>query len=196
MRRKYNHERAFWCMAKDYLKEMLPDFQEAERAISNGTPLEPHQAEVLQIYQSLGTLRSVEVIDESGRTTVETILEADPERMNTSEESHIEECLLVPIAYQLAVKWERSQPWPRYIRTCRNPECDRSFYTGTKDAVACPKEPHERGKSPCKKAWDNFSRWLVNNGHDPEIEWADDAFKDEYLNQHKPRGPQAPILRS
>lgn len=79
---------------------------------------------------------------------------------------------------------------PLFIITCRNPACAKRFYSRQKRAVACPKKPHERVTSPCKRKWDNFADWLEGHGHDPRVDWQKETLKKEYLGLPTRRRPR------
>jgi hypothetical protein len=91
---------------------------------------------------------------------------------------------LVQPAYTIARKIEEwcTRVGRRWIVTCRNPQCGRTFYSGRSGAVACPKKPHERVTSPCKREWDKFSRWLESEAHDPESAWQRADLKKQYIS--------------
>jgi predicted DNA-binding transcriptional regulator AlpA len=194
VRGPFNHERAFWNLVRNALRDDLKQFQAIQAAIREGRPLTDDQQSILIMYQVLGTLRTIRWIEPDGAISIGTVLEADWARLNAGEEEMRAECLLVPVAYQLAVDWERSQPWPRYVITCHNPLCGRKFYSGRADAVTCPKAAPAQ-KSACKRVWDDYQKWLQKVQKDPAVDWADDALKRSFLGHYAPRGPDSRLRR-
>jgi hypothetical protein len=194
MRAPLNHERAFWSMVKAAILPDLEHLCHIAAAIQERRPLDDRGHDLLIYYQQLGSLRTIKWLYEDGAIRIETVMEADWERMNAHDYEERAQALLVPTAYQLAVAWERSQPWPRHVITCHNPLCGRRFYSGRADAVTCPKSSTDL-KSACKRIWDDYQKWLRKVQKDPVLDWADHGLKQAFIGQYTPRGPQAPTQR-
>lgn len=179
-------EKFFWTEVQTRLRELLPGFQALHEAIRSSRPLTENEVGEISGFLAYGGLRSTLLTLPSGAVTAENtfgpLWARLDEDLATEEEKHAV-ALVVPIAYQLAVAWSGSQSWPRFIATCRNPSCRREFYSGHREAVACPKKPHERVTSPCKREWDKYKRWLTKTGHDPELAWENADLRRQYLGR-------------
>ncbi|MCK4850609.1 MAG: hypothetical protein KAT11_04615, partial [Phycisphaerae bacterium] len=196
MRRPFNHERSFWAQVRDRLKDEIGVLVATDKLIEQRRPLGSVEHDNLSYYCSLGRIKPTSWLEESGDITVENVLMPDWRSIDVYEIDQRVEAILVPIAYQLAMRWKDSQAWPRFVVTCRNPACGQKFYSALPNAVACPKRKGEFGPSKCKRGWDNYSKWLKNiceaEGTDPEKVWDEPQRKKEFLKTWRPRRPQSP----
>ncbi|MCX5685317.1 MAG: hypothetical protein NT049_16800 [Planctomycetota bacterium] len=175
-------ERLFWEELKFLVVESLPELKAIESAIREGRPLGDRDLEVMALWLNTGTLVPLEVCDSEGAIRGEMRVHGNWGLLRDFPVMDKHLCtLLLPVGYSLCEAWLKSQPWPRFIATCRNPSCRRTFYSGHKGAVACPKKPHQRGTSECKAAWDKYKRWLVKTGRNADTEWADPQLQQRYL---------------
>jgi hypothetical protein len=191
IRKPLNHERAFWVQVRDGLREELKVLTAIDLSVRRRHPLSEDQHRKLIEYTILGELRPLRLIGESGDESVEVVLEPSWEDINADEVYQRVHAALVPIAYQLSLEWATSQPWPRYVITCRNPYCGRRFYSGHVKARTCPRVPRSGRRSGCKAIWEAYQKWLGKAGHAPEATWHRAELQASFKSQFKARGNQA-----
>ena len=175
-------ERHFWEELKYRVVETLPELNAIESTIREGRPLADRDMEVMTLWLDTGTIVPLAACDNEGAIRGE--MRVRPNFGLLRDFSVVDKhlfILLLPVGYSLCEAWVKSQPWPRFVATCRNPSCRQTFYSGRKDAIACPKKPHQRGTSACKKEWDKYRRWLLKTGHNADAEWADSELQQHYL---------------
>jgi hypothetical protein len=94
--------------------------------------------------------------------------------------------ILIPPAFIIVQKLQESfrTHGPRYVVKCRAPSCGKMFYSGRKNALACPNK-NGRGMSACLKEWTSYKRWLEKTGRSAE-EWDNEEYKDAHHKFYTP----------
>ena len=192
-------EASFWQGVQQYSAMLIPDLLEIDHALRKGAPLQEHHVAILNHYCSLGHPACERTVTGSGAIQVTVSFRPG---LTTSPKAYlphdvwwkVSSRLFVPFAYELTLAYAGSQPWPRHIIPCRNPFCDRTFYSGRARAVACP-SPIEGRRSECKATWDAYQKWLKKIGEDPDKAWYDKQLEEDFKAQYRPRGSQSGMLQ-
>ena len=92
--------------------------------------------------------------------------------------------LLVQPAFKLAQELQGILSRPRFIRQCRAPSCGKIFYTGRKDATACPGSQGFK-KNKCALEWNRYRRYLKKIDRNPEKDWDNDKLKEQFISYDK-----------
>jgi hypothetical protein len=175
---------AWWKCVTAATKEMGEILLAIQTKVRRREPITEDEHESLQEYLVNASPRLVWVYDDDDSGQYIVKVKPDFQMINRYPIYHMAMALAIPPAYVVARELEDSMKefGNRFVVACRNPQCGRTFYSGRKDAVACPKKPHERVTSPCKRAWDKYKRWLVRCGYDPDAVWNRDDLKKQYLS--------------
>ena len=98
--------------------------------------------------------------------------------------------LLIQPAFLLLQDIQAACLKPRFIRKCRAPGCQVSFYTADHRQIYCSR-PEPVGISPCKTRGDAYRKYLLKQNLNPEKHWDDSGRQECFLSQYSPRGAQS-----
>lgn len=169
-----------WLTSESEIEEML----NIQKYIRDDVPLTQGQIELLDNYMQYGRpqLYWCHKKNECGMFD----LKLDPVYIHDINLYPLEQTstyLLIQPAFLLAQQLRNACREDRYIRKCHAPSCEREFYTGHKDAVACSSKNLRGKKSHCLNEWTRYRRWLTKIGKNPETDWDIQELKDKFLTQ-------------
>ena len=176
----------FWSVVQVALQVELSRFERILGAVSENRV--PRDMDINGLNADTAYLEAIglrENRQENGAVgyciVAESYVEED---LEDSPGSAIPAVLLAPAALEVMRSFEKyfEDRGDLFVVTCHNPVCGKKFYTRDRRAVACPKRPHERVTSPCKREWDKYNRWLKGEGRDPYAAWHDPRLKKRYLS--------------
>ncbi len=174
-----------WLVMQPKVREML----EIKRRLYEDIPLTEGHISLLNEHMIYGhPVGSCFVIDDNGRKTYRVVLKANAYRIKATPlliewtiplliAAHI---LLVQPAFKLAQELLSRFSRPRFVRQCRAPSCGKMFYTGRKDANACPGSQGYK-KNKCALEWIRYKRYLQKIGKNPEKQWHNQQLKKQFI---------------
>ena len=178
-------EEAWWNCLWLFIQPTVENMLDIEQRISERVPLHREQIETLDYYISHGyPTIDIAAVNERGYKIQIVLKPHTPKMILNSPFEVMAVILLVQPAFALAQLLQRALSKPRFISQCRAPSCAKLFYTGWKNATACPGKG-QLPKSSCALEWVRYRRWLLKTGRDPERDWDDEQLKKEFISYNK-----------
>lgn len=190
-------QEAIWNCVWLYTKPMRTKLMKIKRSIDSNTPLPDEQLLYLNAFMEVAYPQGFYVIQCDGTQTYEICLQPQIAHHKSHELLGIEEpgirsqelrslaiMLLVQPAFNLAQKLHNQCSKPRFVMQCRAPFCGKQFYTGRKNATACPSK-RSGAKSGCALAWVRYKRYLKKIGKEPEKDWDNKQLKKDFISYDK-----------
>ena len=168
------------------VKELL----KIENSIDNHIPIMNNHLDLLNKYMNFGNPTGRLVFEENGSHLYKIFMEPrsiKPDfftrgfRYRPLEAATI--ALLCQPAFALAQKFQNSYSQSRFTGQCRAPSCGKLFYTGRKNATACPAK-NSTSKSRCALEWIRYKRFLQKINKNPEQCWGNEKLKQRFIKYY------------
>jgi len=177
-------EEAYWNCVRLAAEPMINEMQEIKRRIRMDIPLANEQHEFLDYYVSLGCPHVYRIGGNDDPETYRVILDIGVDNQTYTDFHNTTSMMLINPAFILAQELEKKSSKPRFIRQCRAPSCGKLFYTGRKDATACPGSQGDK-KNMCALEWIRYKRYLVKIRKDPDKNWDNQKLQREFTSYDK-----------
>lgn len=171
-----------WLVMQSKVDEML----EIKRRIDKNIPLTDSHISLLNEHMSYGHPVASYFLQDNESKTYQVLLRPNPceSSILTVQFFEAANILLVQPAFRLAQELQNKLSRPRFIRQCRAPSCGKIFYTGRKDATACPGSQGYK-KNKCALEWNRYRRYLKKINRNPEKDWDNDKLKEQFISYDK-----------
>lgn len=178
-------EEAYWNCIWLYLEKDIQIMFEIKNHINSDIPLTDEQCGLLNRHMSSGHPKGYYRKNTDGSEIYELGLKPKDtnENFSNTEESYLAitaSKFLAQPAFRLAGELQRNCSKPRFIIYCRAPSCGKRFYTGRKNATACPGS-QGYGKNKCALEWVRYKRYLGKLRKNPEADWNSEQIKKDFL---------------
>jgi len=178
-------EGAYWSCVWCYLESDVEVMLEIKNRIDGDVPLTDDQYNLLNKHMSSGYPQGYRVRHWSDRgETYELVLEQVSVKVEETELAITATQVLAQPAFSLAGDLQRSWSKPRFVRKCRAPSCGKAFYTGRKNATACPGSQGDK-KNKCGLEWIRYKNFLRKTGKRPETDWDNKQLQEEFISYDK-----------
>lgn len=179
-------EEAWWNCLWIYMEPIVDYLLRIKENINSDIPLTDEQIQLLNHYMKYGSPQVHIIHHVSDKSYPRVIMQptfGETAYCDTSCEK-VSDVLLVQPAYALAQEFQNKCKEPRFIIQCRAPSCGKRFYTGRKNATACPS--NRRGsKSACALEWIRYKRFLEKIRKNPEKDWKKKKFTKSFISYDK-----------
>lgn len=168
----------FWLAMKPQVEELL----EIKKHIIGDVPLSSEQLNTIDRYLYYGRPRGKWFYEKDYSQSYKIVLRPYVGPSHLFDKAI--NALLCQPAYVLARQLENKHSKGRYVRQCRAPSCGKSFYTGRKNANACPGSKGDK-KNECSLEWVRYKRYLLKTSNNPEADWDNNNLKKQFIEYDK-----------
>jgi len=168
--------KCIWLVSEPTINEML----KIRERIDADIPLGDEQIQLLNDYVNQGS-PCIRILSDDNKKAVKVML--DVRNLETGEMylRQMANALLTQPAFVLAQELQQKCMEPRFVAQCRAPSCGKRFYTGRKNATACPSKSSD-GKSACALEWVRYKRYLQKINENPEKNWDNPKLKKQFIS--------------
>jgi hypothetical protein len=176
-------EEAFWNIVWLCMEPLMQKLSEIRKKVTSDIPMTDEEMDFLNDRMRFGApkVRLMEGVLGKCAPTVVIQQTYGPIGYGDYVCQKPADLLLLRPAFALAQQLQDKCSTLRFIAECRAPSCGKRFYTGRKNATACPSKSGDR-KSPCALAWVRYKRYLSKIGKNPETDWNNKQLQDEFIS--------------
>jgi hypothetical protein len=185
-------QEAWWSCVWYFLQTEIRKCRDIRTKVREHAVLEARELYYINNYLEVGVPKANYILcpsegeiksdSKARKTSFEIVLNAKNE-ISFMETPEICKALTVMLMHPVFIICQELQERLKpgyYIARCRSPFCQKQFYTGRLNAVACPSQ-NGKLKSPCQLNWIRYSRWLEKTGKNPEDCWDDAAVRKDFI---------------
>jgi hypothetical protein len=181
-RKQASHQEVWWNCVWQHIRDDVEEMLRIQDHILQDVPLTDEQLRLINQYMNCGSPQGIVFKKEDGSCNYEICLDVQNCRSLPFRDTEIVGWgLLTQPAFALGQQYSRRWPQQQFIAKCRAPSCGKQFFTGRKNATACPGSQGGR-KNECALEWVRYRNWLRKIGKRPEVDWDNRKLRKQFIS--------------